>query len=154
MLPALLGHFSTGTSTQSILHYVQLVRSHKFLKFYYGPEINLKLYKSTEPPAYKLENIRAPVALHYAINDQLDAVVDVEELKDKLPNLLIARQIPDKRYNHMDLLYAINAREKLFEAVLQVMKEEDKQHIYYSLVSHSMGLTQGQMFFLKKLDSF
>lgn len=44
----------------------------KFRQFDYGSvEINNLFYNQTEPPQYKLENVRIPVAIYYAHNDLL-----------------------------------------------------------------------------------
>lgn len=42
----------------------------KFRQFDYGSnEINSIFYNQTEPPEYKVENVRVPVAIYYAQND-------------------------------------------------------------------------------------
>lgn len=44
----------------------------KFRQFDYGSaEINTIIYNQTEPPEYKVENVKVPVAIYYAHNDLL-----------------------------------------------------------------------------------
>ncbi|XP_055678100.1 lipase 3-like [Lutzomyia longipalpis] len=59
-----------------------------FRQFDYGPAGNLKKYGSITPPNYPLERMTAPISLHYADNDWVIAVEDVEILKAKIPNFI------------------------------------------------------------------
>lgn len=51
------------------MHYAQEIQSGKFQQFDYGPEQNLKIYNSVEPPDYDTSNISVPMVLYYASND-------------------------------------------------------------------------------------
>lgn len=42
-----------------------------FRKFDYGYKENLMLYGSTQPPKYRLERIKVPIAIFYSENDLL-----------------------------------------------------------------------------------
>jgi lysosomal acid lipase/cholesteryl ester hydrolase len=67
----IMGHFPAGTSTKTVLHYVQLVKSGNFQKYDYGKTKNLEIYGEKEPPHYNLTAITAPVALYWGENDAL-----------------------------------------------------------------------------------
>jgi len=64
-----------GTSTKTILHYVQEIESGKFRQYDYGRKRNLQIYNATEPPDYNLSKITVPIALFYADNDWLASII-------------------------------------------------------------------------------
>lgn len=43
----------------------------RFQMMDWGPQKNLRVYTSVEPPDYNISNIRAPTALYYSLNDNL-----------------------------------------------------------------------------------
>jgi hypothetical protein len=43
----------------------------RFCKFDYGLDGNSRLYGDVKPPAYKLDNVKAPISLHYSDHDSL-----------------------------------------------------------------------------------
>lgn len=122
MLPAIIGSVPAGTSSKDIVHFGQLVHSRDFRKFDYGTIKNKDLYGSFEPPAYNLSNVKAPVALHYGLNDALDSPLDVERLYRRLPNVIAYREVPYPQFNHIDFVWATNARELVYNDVLKIMK--------------------------------
>ncbi|KAK7871600.1 hypothetical protein R5R35_001792 [Gryllus longicercus] len=121
MLPVLMAHFPSGASTKNFLHYAQSIKSGKFRQYDYGSIKNLKKYGSLKPPAYNLNKITAPVALHYADNDWLAVPKDVAKLHAKLPNLIGKFRVPFSKFNHMDFIIAIDANELLYDLVIRLM---------------------------------
>ncbi|KAJ9591512.1 hypothetical protein L9F63_001949, partial [Diploptera punctata] len=69
LLPVLFGHYPTQTSTRTLSHFLQGMNSGIFRKFDYGPEENMALYNSSEPPQYDLEKIVSPVAIFCGDSD-------------------------------------------------------------------------------------
>jgi hypothetical protein len=45
----------------------------RFCQFDYGPYENSRLYGQETPPAYKLDNLKAPISLHYSDHDSLSS---------------------------------------------------------------------------------
>lgn len=43
----------------------------KFRQFDYGPENNMKVYNSSEPPDYDLRKLQVPVTIFWGENDAL-----------------------------------------------------------------------------------
>uniref|UniRef100_A0A1I8PSP0 Lipase n=1 Tax=Stomoxys calcitrans TaxID=35570 RepID=A0A1I8PSP0_STOCA len=123
MLPAILGHFPAGCNLKQITHYLQLVENDRFCLFDYGLEENMKLYKQSSPPDYPLEKITAPVGLYYTLNDYLTNDVDVERLAQLLPNVVKKKLFPSKTWNHMALIWGIDAREAACKDMLETMKK-------------------------------
>ena len=71
MLPMILGHFPAGSSTRTLLHYAQCVKSGEFRKYDFGKKKNQEVYGQKDPPLYDLSKVVAPVALYWGENDAL-----------------------------------------------------------------------------------
>lgn len=123
MLPVMLGHVPAGASTKQMVHYAQLRRSKQFLQYNYGPQKNLKLYNSITPPSYKLNNVRCKVVLHYSNNDWLAPPADVDVLNQHLPNVLTKRLVDFRKFNHLDFVWGIDARDLLYRYILDFLAQ-------------------------------
>lgn len=122
MIPVIVGHTPAGASTDQLIHYGQLIRSGRFRQYDHGMVSNLLQYGKTRPPKYDLKNVRAPVALHYSSNDWLAEPVDVAELERGLGNLIGKFLVADPRFNHLDFVWAIDARPLLYNRVVEIMR--------------------------------
>lgn len=68
----ILGHTPAGASSQTVLHYLQEVKSGKFRQYDEGTAAgNIRKYGSPEPPEYDLSQLEVPVFMHYSLNDYL-----------------------------------------------------------------------------------
>jgi lysosomal acid lipase/cholesteryl ester hydrolase len=121
LLPAILGHVPAGAATKQILHYGQEVQSAHFRQYDYGMLDNMFIYGQFTPPDYDLRKLTAPVALYYSENDWLAAIVDVEQLASKLPNLLQQYLVPLSDFNHLDYLWAIDADTLVYKPIIEKM---------------------------------
>lgn len=122
MLPVIMGHTPAGASTDQMIHYGQSIRSNRFRQFDHGVISNLFEYGSITPPTYNLGAVRAPVALHYSLNDWLAEPVDVQQLLRGLGNVVGEFVTADPRFNHFDFLWAIDARRLVYQQVIEIMK--------------------------------
>ncbi|XP_058981581.1 lipase 1-like isoform X2 [Musca domestica] len=122
MFPTIVGHFPAGCNLKQISHYMQLIDSDRFCQFDYGAKENMKRYGKSTPPDYPLEKITANVGLYYTLNDYLSSEVDVKRLAKILPNVVEDSLYPHKKWNHMTMLWGINAREMAHKRMLEVMK--------------------------------
>lgn len=120
MIPDIMAVTPAGASANQIIHYAQ-GSSGKFRFFDYGVVKNTLKYGSLTPPEYTLQAITAPVALYYGNNDWLAGVKDVQELAGKLGNLLLKYEIPFPKWNHLDFLWGISAKELVYDKVMEVM---------------------------------
>ena len=85
MMPVYLSHFPGGSSLKAISHFVQLLRSRKFMMYDYGAEINKIVYNSSEPKEYDIKSIEDfPIALFSGSEDRLANPEDVEWLRKEL----------------------------------------------------------------------
>ncbi len=77
-----------GTSTKTLLHWVQLYRSHKQTKFDYGKKKNREIYGQDNPPAYdieKLKNYNVKSYMTLSDNDSFSYPKDVMDFINLVP---------------------------------------------------------------------
>lgn len=124
LLPIILSHVPAGASTKTLVHYAQEIKNAgRFQQFDYGPEGNLREYGTDLPPEYPLHKITLPIALFGAENDWLASDTDVTNLYVQLANPIDHYIVPLKEFNHIDFLWAIDARKLVFDKLLQLMEE-------------------------------
>jgi hypothetical protein len=68
----------------TVLHYGQEVYSGQFRAFDHGKAENLKVYGQPEPPIYRPEVIKTPVATYWSQNDMLCETSVSEKFKAML----------------------------------------------------------------------
>ncbi|CAL1688828.1 unnamed protein product [Lasius platythorax] len=128
LLPVILGHVPAGSSMKQFLHYGQLIRSGslispgKFKYFSNGLRNNKKVRNSRISPDYDVKNIKVPVSLHYSKNDWLANVKDVEKLYSELGNPYGIFLVKDKKFNHLDYMWAKDAKTLLYDQIISLMK--------------------------------
>ncbi|XP_015184619.1 PREDICTED: uncharacterized protein LOC107070697 [Polistes dominula] len=131
LIPVIFGHVPAGASVKTIVHFAQEIQSGKFQQFDYGPEQNLKIYNSTEPPNYDTSKISVPIILFYANNDWCASVKDVLRLYSELNNVIDIYKIPYTQFNHMDFLWAIEAPNFVYSKILRAMKDIIKMRLIF-----------------------
>ncbi|EFN62712.1 Lipase 1 [Camponotus floridanus] len=129
LLPVILKNIPAGTSTKTILHFIQVFESGKFRKYNYGRERNLLIYNLTEPPNYNLSNITIPIVLFYADNDWLIDTEDVKKLYHSLPNVVDMYKVPWSKFNHVDFIWAKDAPKLVYDRILKIMKGENPKNV-------------------------
>lgn len=122
MIPVMLGHTPAGASANQLVHYGQGIRRSRFRQYDFGMVSNLLRHGSISPPHYNLRNVRAPVALHYSLNDWLVEPIDVMKLQLELPNVIGAFEVPDPLFNHLDFVWAIDVRTLLYDRMFTIMR--------------------------------
>ncbi|CAH1126582.1 unnamed protein product [Ceutorhynchus assimilis] len=120
LLPIMLQFTPSGFAVKQMFHYAQVIKTGDFKQFDYGPKKNLKMYNDTKPPLYKFPNMKVPLALFYAIEDPYSNPTMVEELRGKLPNIVLDYQVPVPKFNHLDYILAYNVKEFINDRVLEV----------------------------------
>ncbi|XP_072396914.1 lipase 3-like [Diabrotica undecimpunctata] len=122
-LPLLMAHYPAGASTKQVEHYGQLVNSGRFCQYDFTILKNREHYGQIIPPDYDLSKITAPATLIYSSNDWLAAVVDVEKLAKKLPNLKESYKVPLVTWNHLDFVFGKDAPTQVCQKVLSVLSQ-------------------------------
>lgn len=110
------------------MHYGQLIRSHRFCQYDHGKDRNLQIYGRPTPPEYNLKNCTAKVALVYADADTLAAAEDVKRLPKKLPNVIKLNRVNDDTFNHVDFIWARDAKELVYDSIIDWMREVENEN--------------------------
>ncbi|XP_013172127.1 PREDICTED: lipase 3-like [Papilio xuthus] len=121
MLPVIMGHYPAGAAVRQLVHYGQGIVDKEFCRYDHGWMKNILRYGTTRPPRYNLGNIKIPTFLHYTYNDPLSQVEDVTRLHREL-GAGVKKLVPHPLFNHIDFMWAIDARELLYDRVLQLMR--------------------------------
>ncbi|XP_046748745.1 lipase 3-like [Diprion similis] len=123
MLPTVVKHMPAGASTRQLIHYAQEVKSGKFRQWDYGLLCNLWHYGTLTPPDYELGKITAPVHLLYSNNDWMASTEDVKLLYTELGNPIEMYRILDEKWNHLDFIFGIDAKELVYDHILDVLQK-------------------------------
>ena len=101
-----------------------------FGKYDYGVEENQRRYnESRTPPAFNLEAVTVPLYIFYGNGDKLVAPEDVKTLAETLPSTEAIYQIDYEGWNHNDFVYAIHAKNLVYDIIIQHMEEKEKETI-------------------------
>lgn len=122
LIPIMTGHVPAGSSTKQILHYGQLHRSGKFRQYDYGKIKNRKVYGKLSPPKYNLKKVSAPMYIFYSRNDWMSSYKDVTKLVKEVPNLKGKFLVTDKKFNHLDYIFGIDAAKIVYSRVISLMR--------------------------------
>ncbi|XP_070507081.1 uncharacterized protein [Chironomus tepperi] len=114
--PALSPH----TSVHLVTHMVQTIFSGKFRPYDYGALKNKQIYGSAEPPEYPLHKITSPIYIYEGQFDTLYSKKDADLVAVKLRN---KKYYIIPGYNHLDYVFARDAREKLYKYIVQSADE-------------------------------
>lgn len=115
-------HFPSSTTRHNLYHFAQVARRKSFSKFDYGPERNMKEYKSVMPPDYELKSVTMPVVLLAANNDKVCMLEDVQRLRSELPNVENYQIIERYLMNHFDYVWGENMPNYLFPHIFRAIE--------------------------------
>ncbi|KAJ8664590.1 hypothetical protein QAD02_006252 [Eretmocerus hayati] len=115
-------HIPTGVSLKMLTHYAQLMNSGRFAYYDYGSSKNKEKYSMPNPPDVNISKILVPIKLISARNDLLTHSLDILKLKQKLPKVMLDFKVKDPEFNHIDFLYAKNARREVYDHLIHNMK--------------------------------
>uniref|UniRef100_A0A1I8P5I7 Lipase n=1 Tax=Stomoxys calcitrans TaxID=35570 RepID=A0A1I8P5I7_STOCA len=129
MFPVILGHYPAGVAAKQVKHFIQVIKTGKFAPYSYSTNKNMLLYKEREPPSYNLTAVTVPTYVYYSKNDLLCHPTDVEAMYADLGRPIGKYLIPQKEFNHMDFLWAINVRRLVYARMMQVLgKYKDRRN--------------------------
>lgn len=124
LLPIIFGHTPAGTSLRVLIHYGQLVRNFRdrFQYFSHGLA-NPYYYGQIFPPVYNLKNITVPSYCFYGRNDWLINKKDARMTCEEIGNVKRIFEVSDEEWNHNDFVYAIHAKEEVFDYITDILEK-------------------------------
>lgn len=123
LFPHILRYFPDSCSLKTAEHYVQIMTTGAFKQFDYGLEENIRVYKSNTAPKYNLSRVTVPTSIYYGGGDIISTKADCEHLTRKLPNVMGLYKIPFQAFNHMDFMWATEARKLLYDPVVNLLNK-------------------------------
>ena len=123
-LAVYLKHSPCGCSLKCLIHFVQIIKSKKFIYYDYKKEANFALYHQIEPPEYDLNVIKDfPIMLIGGEMDKLGTPEDIRWLNDELSkndNVISFKIIPTM--GHLSFMVAKDF--SWFDELYQIIMEK------------------------------
>ena len=113
-------HLYSFTSTKSVVHWFQIIRTKSFQMYdddVTPPMLLSSSSKYTKVAKYPTRNIKTPVVLVYGGSDSL---VDIKVMLRELPAQTMAIEIP--HYEHLDFLWARDVDTQVFQHVFDALE--------------------------------
>lgn len=113
-------HLYSFTSTKSVVHWFQIIRTKSFQMYdddVHRPLISASSSKYTKVAKYPTRNIKTPIVLVYGGSDSL---VDIRAMLRELPSQTVANEIP--HYEHLDFLWARDVDQRVFQHVFDALE--------------------------------
>jgi len=112
-------HLYSFSSTKSVVHWFQIIRTGTFQMF--DDELQSPLSIMEGSRFYKVarfptRNIRTPIVLVYGGSDSL---VDIQVMMKELPAHTVAQEVP--HYEHLDFLWASDVDKMVFPSVFEAL---------------------------------
>lgn len=126
MLPVIHAHSPAGASAMNMMHYAQIVRSWQFRQYDHGA-LNLQRYGQLVPPSYRFTTHTAPVSFYHSTNDWMATPNDVDLLFNRMGRSRVQLNylVPQRAFNHMDFVWAINVRSLVYNRMVRDMAQWD-----------------------------
>ncbi|KAK0105081.1 cholesterol esterase [Cadophora gregata] len=113
-------HLYSFTSTKSVVHWFQIIRTKSFQMYDddVQPVVSLStVSKYTKVARFPTRNIKTPIVLLYGGSDSL---VDINVMKRELPSHTVAIEVP--HYEHLDFLWAREVDTLVFPHVFDALE--------------------------------
>jgi len=130
LMDSFMHHSPAGTSSKTLLHILQLVKSGGFHGFDWGSKhANEEHHGAEGIPTYNLYDVESPVALYYGDNDLLADITDVEKTISELPfiasipNLwIMIHEVDYTNWNHVDFVWGMDAKTYVYKDLITNLK--------------------------------
>ncbi len=140
-------HLYSFTSTKSVVHWFQIIRTKSFQMYdddVHPPFLLAPPTKYTKVARYPTRNIKTPIVLVYGGSDSL---VDIKAMLRELPAQTLANEIA--HYEHLDFLWARDVKERVFPVVFDALESftgvEHTREEYerYEMMRQSSSMREG-----------
>jgi len=130
LMDAFMHHSPAGTSSKTLLHVLQLVKSGGFHGFDWGSNHANNDHHGLghgDIPTYNLNDVEYPVAVYFGDNDLLANITDVEKTYSELPFIINSpdigiHEVEYKNWNHMDFVWGMDAKDFVYHDLIQNLK--------------------------------
>lgn len=138
-IPVYISQTPAGTSVKNMAHYAQGIRDNTFASYDYGCKCkrdsdinkcseskckNKKVYGSFDPPAVPIGKIAYPrTGFFIGSADTIATATDIDQLRDALPSGTIVHELAVEEYSHLDLTWAYNANEKIYQDLVAQLEK-------------------------------
>uniref|UniRef100_A0A8D8Z5X2 Lipase n=1 Tax=Cacopsylla melanoneura TaxID=428564 RepID=A0A8D8Z5X2_9HEMI len=120
----LMVKFPAGSSLNVFKQQVQGMRSGEFKPLSYSSAENMRRYGTLEPSPYPIGRVTIPTAIYFACcNDWLSDKQDTLILKSRLPSVVRFYEVPNKKFNHGDFLWAKDGYKLLYRDTILLIDE-------------------------------
>ena len=110
-------HAVSGTSLKNVRHYAQLhVQKTASYFDYLDKEQNFQAYGAEIPPVVDISRVNTPIALFAGDTDWLVSELDVNHLKDGLPNVFYFKNCTD--FAHLDFIWGTHAVDCAYRTIV------------------------------------
>uniref|UniRef100_A0A8C3JLH4 AB hydrolase-1 domain-containing protein n=1 Tax=Calidris pygmaea TaxID=425635 RepID=A0A8C3JLH4_9CHAR len=106
-------HYPDGTSVKNMIHWAQAQA------FDGSSELSLSLQET--PPFYRVDEMPVPTAVWSGGEDWAADWRDIRLLLPRITHLVTYGHIPD--WNHWDFIWGLDAPERLYSSILELMEE-------------------------------
>ncbi|CAK87989.1 unnamed protein product (macronuclear) [Paramecium tetraurelia] len=121
----MVSHEPGGTSTKTLVQWMQFYRNGTFSYFDYGRSRNITEYGQSVPPKYNVENLCQLKIPKYFYIGSKDVIADEKDLQKTIPlfdpSTLQIKIIND--YAHLDYVWAIDAHKRLYPNILENIEQ-------------------------------
>ncbi|XP_044749809.1 uncharacterized protein LOC123310406 [Coccinella septempunctata] len=124
LVPVFFHQLPGGTSMKIGNHAADIVLGN-FRHYDHGPKENLWRYGTERPPIYNIKKIEIPIYIVYSTGDWATSEKDALNLYSKLPKVARhgIRRISERNFNHIDFLFAKEAKNIVYDDLLDVMRK-------------------------------
>ncbi|KAI9913862.1 hypothetical protein PsorP6_005544 [Peronosclerospora sorghi] len=142
-IPVYLSQTTAGTSVKNMAHYAQGIRDDTFASYDYGCKckhrarwwwshttcpaskcLNKVMYGSVDPPPIPIDQMVYPrTGFYISGSDTVATEKDTTHLREALPSGTIVHERYVKEYSHLDMTWAYNANEKVYQDLLGQLEQ-------------------------------
>lgn len=122
LVDRIMHHTPAGTSSVTLLHYLQGIKSGEFQGYDWGNEHdNILHHGMSGVPTYKLWDVNSPIALYVAgDNDWMAQPEDTIQTTNELPFVVpgMIHQVEYEKWAHVDFVFGIDAKQYVYDDVI------------------------------------
>ncbi|CAD6194863.1 unnamed protein product [Caenorhabditis auriculariae] len=125
-VPVYISQMPAGTSSQNMIHWLQMVQHGGIPMFNFGTKGNKAKYGQATPPQYDFSKIAGTqIYLYWSPDDWLADEKDI--LAYLLPKLSSSVLIENNRlehFNHLDFIWGLNATELIYQPTIDICTKD------------------------------